>query len=91
MKDKKDSKVTMYQREILKLLRALWKEQDLRMWQQIYTVIHCFCNMREGGVMEEDRKGIAWELRCNNCGTHVKLAIQADLGVGANRIIGLSS
>lgn len=30
-------------------------------------------------------------MKCNNCGTHMKLAIQADLGVGANRIIGLSS
>ena len=47
MEDKRDNKVAMYQREILKLLRALWKERDLRMWQQIYTVIHCFCNMKE--------------------------------------------
>ncbi len=52
MEDKKDSKVTMYRKEVLKLLRALWKEQDLGMWQQIYTVIHCFCNMK--GVEKHD-------------------------------------
>lgn len=41
-----------YQKEILRLLRALWKEQDPRMWQQIYTVIHCFCNTK--GVEKRD-------------------------------------
>ena len=48
----KDDRIPMYRKEVLKLLRALWKEQDLRMWQQIYTVIHCFCNMK--GVGKHD-------------------------------------
>lgn len=48
----KDDRIPMYRKEVLKLLRALWKEQDLRMWQQIYTVIHCFCNMK--GVEKHD-------------------------------------
>lgn len=49
MERNKDDRIPMYRKEVLKLLRALWKEQDLRMWQQIYTVIHCFCNMKGVG------------------------------------------
>lgn len=30
-------------------------------------------------------------MKCNNCGMHMELAIQADLGMSANKIIGLSS
>ena len=50
--NKNNNKIAMYRREILKLLRLLWKQQDFKMWQQIYTVIHCFCNMKEGQVNE---------------------------------------
>lgn len=46
MERSEDNKVHMYQKEILRLLRVLWKQQDFRMWQQIYTVIHCFCKMK---------------------------------------------
>ena len=52
MGDNRESRIAVYQREILKLLKALRKEQDLRMWQQIYTVIHCFYNMK--GVEKHD-------------------------------------
>lgn len=52
MERNEDNRVSMYRREILRLLRFLWKQQDLRMWQQIYTVIHCFCNMK--GVEKHD-------------------------------------
>lgn len=52
MERNKDDRIPMYRKEILKLLRALWKEQDLRMWQHIYTVIHCFCNIK--GVVKHD-------------------------------------
>ena len=38
--------IPKYKVEILRLLRLLWKHQDFKMWQQIYTVIHCFCNMK---------------------------------------------
>lgn len=41
-----DNRIPMYRREILRLLRLLWEQQDFRMWQQIYTIIHCFCNMK---------------------------------------------
>lgn len=30
-------------------------------------------------------------MKCNNCGMNMELAIQADLGMSANKIIGLSS
>ena len=52
MERNEDNRASMYRREILRLLRFLWKQQDLRMWQQIYTVIHCFCNMK--GVEKRD-------------------------------------
>lgn len=47
MKVNRNNEIPMYKREILRLLRLLWKQQDFMMWQQIYTVIHCFCKMKD--------------------------------------------
>lgn len=49
MEVNRNDEIPGYRREILRLLRLLWKQQDFNMWQQIYTVIHCFCDMK--GVM----------------------------------------
>ena len=52
---KNNNEIPMYRREILKLLRLLWKQQDFQMWQQIYTVIHCFCKMKGVGYHDGRR------------------------------------
>lgn len=60
MDEIRNNEIPRYRKEILRLLRALWKQQDFRMWQQIYTVIHCFCNVK--GVEKHD--GRRWERNC---------------------------
>lgn len=40
--------IRRYQKEILRLLRILWSQPDLRMWRQIYTAIKCFVRDKEG-------------------------------------------
>lgn len=46
MKDTK-CEIRRYQKEILRLLKSLWKQPDLRMWIQIYTIVKCFaCDKR---------------------------------------------
>lgn len=52
VEENKDDRIPMYQKEILRLLRLLWKQKDFRMWQQIYTIIHCFCKTK--GVEKYD-------------------------------------
>lgn len=40
--------IRRYRREILRLLKTLWKQPDLRMWIQIYTIIKCFARDKQG-------------------------------------------
>lgn len=52
MEENKNNEIPGYRKEILRLLRALWKldgKEDFRMWIQIYTIIHHFC--RDKGVV----------------------------------------
>lgn len=52
MEENRSNEIPRYRKEILRLLRALWKldgKEDFRMWIQIYTIIHSFC--RDKGVV----------------------------------------
>lgn len=40
--------IRKYQKEILRLLKALWKQPDLRLWIQIYTIVKCFARDKQG-------------------------------------------
>lgn len=42
--------IQRYQKEILRLLKDLWKQQDIRMWVQIYTILKCFARDKEGAA-----------------------------------------
>lgn len=49
--ENKINQIPMYKSDILKLLRGLWKVQDFKMWQQIYTIHHHFA--RDRGVLND--------------------------------------
>lgn len=52
MEENRSNEIPRHRKEILRLLRALWKldgKEDFRMWIQIYTIIHCFCKDKGGG------------------------------------------